>query len=130
MYIEDLYRNVRRAHFVGGLNIRETARMFNLNRSTVNKMLEYSVPPGYRREQPPRRPKLDPYKGVIDRILEDNQSLPKKQPHTAKRICDRLRDEHGFPGKYTIVKDYVRERRRQTREMFVPAGTFSRARPV
>ena len=104
--------------------------MFNLHRSTVSKMLEYSVPPGYRREQPPRRPKLDPYKGVIDRILEDNQSLPKKQPHTVKRICGRLRDEQGFPGKYTIVKDYVRERRRQTREMFVPAGTFSRARPV
>ncbi len=34
--------------------------------------------------------------------------------------CNRLRDEHGFLGKYTIVKDYVRERRRQTREMFVP----------
>ena len=124
----DLYRRVRRAHFVEGMIIREADRMFNLNRSTVNKMLEYSVPPGYRREQPPRRPKLDPYKGVIDRILEDNQSLPKKQPHTAKRICDRLRDEQGFPGKYTIVKNYVRERRRQTREMFVPAGTFSRAR--
>ena len=65
----------------------------DLHRSTVNKMLEYSVPPGYRREQSPRRPKLDPYKGVIDRILEDNQSLQKKQPHTAKRICDRPRDE-------------------------------------
>ena len=130
MYIVDLYRRVRRAHFVEGMSIREAARMFNLHRSTVNKMLEYSVPPGYRREQPPRRPNLDPYKGVIDRILEDNQSLPKKQPHTAKRICDRLRDEHGFPGKYTIVKDSVRERRRQTRAMFLPAGTFSRARPV
>ena len=57
---------------------------------------------------------------MIDRILENDQSLPKKQRHTARRIYDRLRDEHGFVGKYTIVKDYVRERRRQTREMFVP----------
>ena len=48
---------------------------------------------------------LDPYKGVIDRILEDDQSLPKKQRHTARRIYDRLRDEHGFLGKYTVVKD-------------------------
>ena len=31
-----------------------------------------------------------------------------------------LRDEHEFPGKYTIVKDYVRERRLRTREMYVP----------
>ena len=45
---------------------------------------------------------------------------PKKQRHTAKRIFDRLRKEHGFDGGYTIVKDYVRERRRVVREMFVP----------
>ncbi len=45
---------------------------------------------------------------MIDRILEDDQSLPKKQRHTARRIYDRLRDEFGFLGKYTIVKDYVR----------------------
>ena len=83
-------------------------------------MLRYSVPPGYQRDRPPSRPKLDPYKGVIDQILEEDQGVPKKQRHTAKRIYERLRDEHGFPGKYTIVKDYVRERRRRTREMFVP----------
>jgi transposase len=53
VYIVDLYRRGRRAHFVEGMSIREAARMFNLHRSTVNKMLEYSVPPGYRREQPP-----------------------------------------------------------------------------
>ena len=41
-------------------------------------------------------------------------------PHTAKRIFDRLRDEYGFTGGYTIVKDYVRERRLRSREMFVP----------
>ena len=30
------------------------------------------------------------------------------------------RDEYGYDGGYTTVKDYVRENRRQTREMFVP----------
>ena len=120
MYRVKLYGRVRRAVHVEGMSTREASRVFGLHRDTVRKMLRYSVPPGYRRERPPRRPKLDPYKGVIDRILEDDQSLPKKQRHTGKRIYDRLRDEHGFPGKYTIVKDYVRERRRQTREMFVP----------
>jgi transposase len=45
---------------------------------------------------------------------------PRKQRHTAKRIFERLRDEHGFEGGYTIVKDYVRERRLRLREIFVP----------
>ena len=73
-----------------------------------------------RHQDPPRRPKLEPFTGVIDGILEDDRQVPKKQRHTAKRIFERLRDEHGFTGQYTIVKDYVRERRRRTQEMFVP----------
>ena len=100
--------------------MREAARTFGLHRDTVRKMLAHSVPPGYRRQIPPRRPKLEPFTGVIDRILEDDLRRPKKQRHTAKRIFERLGDEYGFDGGYTTVKDYVRENRRQTREMFVP----------
>ena len=120
MYKVEMYARVRRACMVDGMSTREAARVFGLHRDTVRKMLQYSVPPGYRRRSPPRRPKLDPYRGVIDRILEDDRSLPRKQRHTAKRIYERLRTEHEFPGKYTIVKDYVRERRLKTREMYVP----------
>ena len=113
---------------VDGMSTREASRVFGLHRDTVRKMLAYSVPPGYRRRQPPRRPRIGPYTGVIDRILEDDPvsrtgqalGLPRKQRHTAKRIYDQLRDEYGFDGRYTIVKDYVREHRRRTREMFVP----------
>jgi transposase len=94
--------------------------LFGLHRETVSKMLRFSVPPGYRRSEPVRRPKLDAFTGVIDRILEEDRSAPRKQRHTAKRIFERLRDEHGFEGGYTIVKDYVRERRLRSREVFVP----------
>ena len=52
MYTVDLYRRVRRAHFVERMSIREVARVFDLHRSTVNKMLEYSALPGYQRQQP------------------------------------------------------------------------------
>ena len=120
MYRVDVYLPVRRAVMVEGMSIREAARVFGLHRDTVRKMLAYSVPPGYRRQNPPRRPKLEPFTGVIDRVLEDDLRLPRKQRHTAQRIFERLRDEYGFEGGYTTVKDYVREHRRQTREMFVP----------
>ena len=120
MHRVEVYLRVRRAVMVDGLSIREAARTFGLHRDTVRKMLAYSVPPGYRRQSPPRRPKLEPFTGVIERILEDDLRRPRKQRHTAKRIFERLRAEYGFAGQYTIVKDYVREHRRRTKEMFVP----------
>jgi hypothetical protein len=67
-------------------------------------MLAFSVPPGYRRSRPPVRPKLDPFIGIIDQILLEDEGRPKKQRHTAKRIFERLRDEHGYSGGITIVK--------------------------
>ncbi len=116
----EMYARVRRACMVEGMSVREASRVFGLHRDTVREMLAYSAPPGYRRENPPRRPKLDPFTGVIDRILEDDLGRPRKQRHTTKRVFERLRDEYRFDGQYTIVKDYVREHRRQVREMFVP----------
>ena len=120
MYSVELYMRVRRACMVDGMSIREASRVFGLHRDTVRKMLKYAAPPGYRRSKPPRRPKIGPYTAVIDRILQDDLNVPKKQRHTDKRIYERLRDEHGLKGGYTIVKDYVREQRRTTCETFVP----------
>ena len=120
MYTVDLYLRVRLACHVDGLSQREAASRFGIARETVKKMLRHSEPPGYRRRQPPKRPKLAPFTDIIDRILEEDRTVHRKQRHTAKRIFERLRDEHGFTGKQTIVKDYVRERRRRLREMFVP----------
>jgi transposase len=120
VYTVELYARVRRAVIVDQMSEREAARQFGLARETVRKMLRYSAPPGYRRQQAARRPKLDQWTGIIDQILEEDKARPRKQRHTAKRIFDRLKEEHRFPGGYTIVKDYVRLRRVRQREMFVP----------
>ena len=69
MYQVDVYLRVRRAVMVDGMSIREVSRVFGLHRDTVRKILAYSVPPGYRRQTSPRRPKLEPFTGVIDQIL-------------------------------------------------------------
>ena len=116
----ELYARVRREVYVEGKSERQVAREYGLARETVRKMLRYSAPPGYRRQQPAKRPKLDPWVGVIEAILEEDRRRPRKQRHTAKRIHQRLREEQGFGGGYTIVKDYVRLRRLSQREMFVP----------
>ena len=101
----ELYGRVRYAVRIEGLSERAAARRFGLDPRTVNKMMKFSVPPGYVRKKPPAKPKLDPFIPVIDRILRDDKSQPKKQQHTAKRIFERLRDEYGFTGGITIVKD-------------------------
>lgn len=116
----ELYARVRRAVLVEGMSRRAAAREFGLARKTVAKMLEYSVPPGYQRQKPVRRPKLGPWQGAIDAILNDDKQRPRKQRHTAKRIFERLRAEHGYTGGYTIVKDYVRNQKLGGREMFIP----------
>ncbi len=116
----ELYARVRRAVIVEKMSERDVARQFGLARETVRKMLRYSVPPGYRRQQPVRRPKLGAWIGAIDQILEADKAEGKKQRHSAKRIFERLRAEHGYTGGYTIVKDYVRLRKLSQREMFVP----------
>lgn len=116
----ELYGRVRRAVRVEGKSQRAVAREFGLSRETVRKMLQYAVPPGYQRQQPIKRPKLGPWVGVIDAILSDDKQRPAKQRHTAKRIFERLKNEHGFAGGYTIVKDYVRAARLRGQEMFVP----------
>ena len=64
----------------------------------------------------PQRPKasehpgkLDPYKALIGEMLEEDRHCYHKQRHTAKRVFERLRAEHGFGGSYSTVQRYMKE---------------------
>ena len=120
MFDLDNYLKVRFAVQIEGLSERAAARRFGIDPRTVAKMMAYSVPRGYVRTKPPARPKLDAFVAIIDKMLADDKTRPKKQQHTSKRIFDRLRDEHGFTGGITIVKDYVAGVQQRAQEMFVP----------
>ena len=58
MKLVELYARVRYAVRIEGLSRREAARRFGIDPRTVAKMLSFSVPPGYRRQQAVKRPKL------------------------------------------------------------------------
>src|SRR5215468_10368546 len=90
MYSVDLYAKVRRAVVVEGQSERAVARTFGIHRATVHKMMQFALPPGYRRQRAPHAPKLGPYTGIIDAIVEADRQMPKKQRHTARRIWQRL----------------------------------------
>ena len=102
------------------MSARAASLYFGISRDSVRKILSFSVPPGYRRTAPIRRPKLDGFTEIIDGWLFEDQGRNRKQRHTAKRVLERLREEHRFTGGYTIIKDYMREHERRGREMFVP----------
>jgi hypothetical protein len=85
MLTVEIYGRVRRAVLVEGQSRRSVAREFGVSRKTIQKMLTYSVPPGYQRQLPIRRPKLGPWLGVIDAILKEDKTRPVKQRHTAER---------------------------------------------
>jgi transposase len=120
MFAVEVYAAVRRFVFIEGNSRREAARVFGLSRETVLKMCRFSLPPGYTRTAPVAKPKQGALLPVIDAILDGDRSAPVKQRHTAKRIFERLRDEHGFAGGYTVVKDHVRLCRARGQETFVP----------
>lgn len=86
---------------------------------TLGKILAHSQPPGYRQRSARTKNKLGPYLGRIEQILKEDQALPRKQRHTAKRIWERLQ-EAGYTGGYTVVKDTVRELTQRSQEVFVP----------
>lgn len=63
-------------------------------------------------ERPKRRqPIMDPYVEIVDAWLLEDQTAPRKQRHTAKRIYDRLVEEHQFTGSERTVRYYVAKRK-------------------
>src|SRR5512144_1325373 len=114
------WAEIRRRILVDGQSKRSACREFDIHWDTLQKILHHPEPPGYHRTAPRPRPKLDPFLPVIHQILDDDKKAPKKQRHTAKRIFERLRDEYGYRGGATVVKDAVRAWRRGRAEVFVP----------
>ena len=94
-------RTVRLA-YRDGMSARGGASWWDF-RGSVRKMRRISVPPGYRRTAPIRRPKFGGVSGLIDQWLCGDRTRPHKLRHAAKRVFDRHRSEYGFGGSYTIA---------------------------
>ena len=95
------YRTLKDLH-KQGLNISEISRRTGHSRRTVRKYIKSDAPPEARKRAP-KSSKLDDYKDDITQRLNS-------YPLTASRIYREIQ-EQGFTGKYTIVRDFVRENR-------------------
>ena len=115
-----LWNDVRQFVLVDGRSKRAACRKFGLHWNTLQKMLDHPQPPGYRRSAAARPRKIDPFLPLVHRWLDADRKAPRKQKHTARRVFDRLREEHGFTGGHTAVKQAVREWKQTHAPAFVP----------
>ena len=114
------YLSIRVSH-AQGESIRSISRRLNHSQKTIRKVLASDgSPAGYVRRRPVDYPKLGRFIAVIDRILEEDKQAPPKQRHTARRIYQRLCDEHQYAGKYDQVRRYVNKHRLAFLETFIP----------
>jgi transposase len=120
------FEAIRRDHAREGLSIRELGRRHGVHRRAVRQALESAVPPPKRAPVSRPAPKLGALRAVIDEWLAADREAPRKQHHTARRIWQRLVEEHGAEVSERQVCRYVRARRRQlgeVGEVFVPLAT-------
>ena len=102
-YIRDLHNS--------GCRISEITRETGIDPKTIRKYIskdDFS-------EKPPIKTThqsiLDEHKHSIDAWLEEDKKSWYKQKHTAKRFYDRLVDECGYTGSYSVVQRYVKKMR-------------------
>ena len=109
----ELFEKIRRDREFAGLSMHALAREYGVHRRTVRQALESPLPPERKRPEGRPAPALGPYREWIDQILIADQTAPRKQRHTAKRIADRLAEEHGVVVAGSTMRDHVRKRRRE-----------------
>jgi transposase len=118
--VED-QEKIRRAYYLEEKSIRQIAREQGHSRKAVRKAVSATTGPKYQIRNPRPSPVLGPYKARIGELLQENESLPRKQRYTARRIYEVIREE-GYVGSQSGVQVYVSHLRgeKRKRQVYLP----------
>jgi transposase len=116
----EIWSEIRRRVLAGEMSMRQACSEYHLNFRTVRKVVRHAEPPPLRAPQSRPKPVLGPFLPMLQQIIDDDRHAPPKQRHTARRIYERLRDEQGYVGCPSIVRDAVRAYKQAQAEVFVP----------
>lgn len=113
---------IKKLYYKEGKSQRQIAKMLGHSRNTISKYLEAEVfiEPKYNLTVEKASPVLGPFKPIIDKWLEEDEQMPKKQRHTGVRIYQRLVEEYGFTGGCSTVRNYVYKKRATPPQVFIP----------
>jgi transposase len=118
MLTVDHYARIRQLRR-DGLTVRQIAAQLGHSPKTVLKALRHPEPPP-RRPVPPVAPVFGPFRAAVDAIMAADETAPRKQRHTGTQIYRRLVAEYGYAGSYDPIRRYLKARRLDRRETFVP----------
>ena len=105
----ELFEQIRRARRDDpDVAVRELARRFKTHRRTVHQALASPVPPP-RKVQVRAAPVMGQWATIVGGWLTADLTAPRKQRHTARRVWERLVDEHQARVAESTVREYVRE---------------------
>jgi transposase len=111
---------IRRAYFIDGKSIRQIAKELGHSRPTVRQAIAGAEPTAYALTVPRAAPVLGPFKASIDRLLEENKHLPRKQRYTSHKMYKVIHAE-GYAGRESTVRGYVGQQRRdQKQPVYLP----------
>jgi transposase len=101
------WSQIRNRILVKGISRRQIVRETGVSSKTVSKMLIHTHPqlPAPRRRN---HSKLGPHTASIQRMLQENATLPPRAKLSVRTIYQRIRDDEGFSGGYNTVADYAR----------------------
>jgi len=103
------YCQIRQLYTEKKLSFRQIARELKLDLKTVRKWARRQ---SFQKAPPPKREsKLDAFKGQIVRLLE-------RHAYSARQIFQQIK-ESGYAGRYTMVKDFVRQVRPKPKPAFL-----------
>lgn len=110
---------IRHKLHIEGKSIRQVAREMGMSRVTVRKYLKQSEPE--RQERGPRaRPVMEKGAERMEQLWREwSRRTTAKQRVTGTRLHPQLREE-GYQVGITTVRAYIREKRRQGAEVYIP----------
>src|SRR5712691_502474 len=121
MISEDARERMRRSYYLEKKTLRQIAREEGYCRETIKKAISDASPRTYNMTQPRPAIVLGPYQLRVEKLLKQNEQLPRKQQYTAHRIFEVLHAE-GYTGSESRIRQYIGAWRHthQTQKLFLP----------